>query len=193
MGNTVYFQKLLIIGGSAGALEPLQTLLAALPEDCPAPAIVVLHRQRNVESHLGEMLSRHTVLPVVEPEDKETIRPGHIYLAPQNYHLLLEADGSFALDASEQIAFSRPSIDVTLQSAALLPGVSLLAILLSGANADGAVGIKEVLEAGGTALVQSPETAAFPVMPAQAMAMNSAARAMGVEEMVKWVEKTFGT
>ncbi len=189
MERDSFFQKLLIIGGSAGALEPLQTLLAALPQNCPVPVIVVLHRQRNVESNLRHLLARCTPLPVVEPEDKEAVQPGHIYLAPQNYHLLLEADGSFALDAGEPIAFSRPSIDVTLQSAALLPGVSLLAILLSGANSDGAAGIKEVLEAGGTALVQAPETALFPLMPEAALAQNGAARAMGVGEMGEWVGK----
>lgn len=165
--------KLVIIGGSAGSMQPLITLLGALPATIEATIILVLHRQRNVSSRLVEIFSHYHKAPVSEPEDKEPLLPGHIYLAPQNYHLLLEAEGNFALEYSEPVCYSRPSIDVTMQSAALTGADNnLLAILLSGANADGAAGIQAVLEAGGNAAVQAPALAEFPVMPEAALAQN---------------------
>ncbi len=164
--------KLVIVGGSAGSMQPLMSLLSRLPARFRAAIILVLHRQRNVPSNLHEILSHNCQTRVEEPEDKDPLLPGHIYLAPQNYHLLLEKDGSLALEYSEPVCFSRPSIDVTLQSAALSGVQNLLVILLSGANTDGALGIKAVLEAGGQALVQSPETAEFPAMPGGALVQN---------------------
>ena len=173
--------KLVIIGGSAGSMDPVLKLLSSLPAQFGAVVLLVVHRQRNVPSRLDELLTIHTKSRITEPEDKEALVPGHIYLAPQNYHLLLEAEGNFALEYSEPVCFSRPSIDVTLQSAALLNAdKNLLAILLSGANADGAEGLAAVLAAGGTALVQSPESAEFPAMPAAALARNPAIKPLPV-------------
>lgn len=162
-------------------MDPVLKLLSALPAQFGAVVLLVVHRQRNVPSRLDELLTIHTKSHITEPEDKEALVPGHIYLAPQNYHLLLEAEGNFALEYSEPVCFSRPSIDVTLQSAALLNAdKNLLAILLSGANADGAEGLAAVLAAGGTALVQSPESAEFPAMPLAALARNPAIKPLPV-------------
>lgn len=183
MGFSFAIDKLVIIGGSAGSMQPLITLLDALPTNMLAAVILVLHRQRNVPSRLDAIFSHHTQMPIEEPEDKEPIQLGHVYLAPQNYHLLLETEGNFALEYSEPVCFSRPSIDVTLQSAALANGKNVLAILLSGANTDGALGISAVLSAGGMALIQSPQSAEFPAMPSAALDCNPGLAPLSISEI----------
>lgn len=183
MGLSFAKSKLVIIGGSAGSMKPLLVLLETLPEKFRAAIVLVVHRQRNVPSKLDELFSQHAQTPIIEPDDKEPVLPGHIYLAPQNYHLLLEKEGTFALEYSEPVCFSRPSIDVTLQSAALTGVAGLLAILLSGANADGTEGIGAVLRAGATALIQLPESAEFPVMPAGALRHNPGVQSLRITDI----------
>ncbi|RYD50965.1 MAG: chemotaxis protein CheB [Sphingobacteriales bacterium] len=175
--------KLIIIGGSAGSIPPLMKLLKCLPEDFNATLILVLHRQRNTVSNLAQILSQKLSRPVIEPDDKEKLQPGRIYLAPQNYHLLVERTGTVALEYSELVRFSRPSIDVTLESAAELEHTARLGIILSGANADGTKGLEKLLAAGGKGWVQAPETAAYAVMPEEAQLANPTAEALSVEAM----------
>jgi two-component system chemotaxis response regulator CheB len=162
--------EILVIGGSAGSLQVLRELLNAVPQHTKYAVLVVIHRLKNVTSELEKIISDNKTIH--EPEDKEPIRPGHIYLAPQNYHLLIENDRTFSLDYSEAVNFSRPSIDVTFESVATVYRESAVAILLSGANNDGAVGIKYILEANGMAIVQDPETAEYPAMPLAAIEKN---------------------
>ena len=171
-------EKLIIIGGSAGSLDPLNTLLKALPSCHRHSLILVIHRQRNVPSVLDSLLSHVAHDAVTEPDDKTEILPGHIYLAPQNYHLLVEADGTIALEYSEAELYSRPSINVTMESASIAFGRKVTGILLSGANADGAAGLKKILSAGGEALIQDPEEALFPTMPEIARDLNPEARVL---------------
>ena len=159
--------ELLVIGGSAGSLQVLRELLNALPQNARYAVIVVIHRLKNVSSDLERIISDNKT--ILEPVDKEPIKNGHIYLAPQNYHLLIENDRTFSLDYSEPINFSRPSIDVTFESVAAVYGASAVAILLSGANNDGAEGIGYILEKNGTAIVQDPATAEYPAMPKAAI------------------------
>jgi two-component system chemotaxis response regulator CheB len=157
------------IAGSAGAITIVPELLAALPGPFPFAVVIILHRMRNVHSDLLGMLAAH--MPgrkMVEPDDKEPVKQNTIYLAPQNYHLLVE-DGHFSLDYSEAVMFSRPSIDVTFDSVARAYGPHATAILLSGANTDGAAGIKTIIEHGGRGIVQDPKTAAYPTMPDSAI------------------------
>ncbi len=175
--------KLVIIGGSAGSIPPLMSLLKCLPETFDATLILVLHRQRNTTSNLAQMLSQQLSRPVIEPDDKELLQPGRIYLAPQNYHLLVERTGTVALEYSELVRFSRPSIDVTLESAAELKNAACLGIILSGANADGTKGLEKLLAAGGKGWVQAPETAAYPVMPGEARQANPTAEALSIDAM----------
>ena len=140
---------------------------------------------KNTTSRLDKLLSKGSgVQNIIEPEDKEPIRPGTIYLAPQNYHLLVEDDHSFSLDYSEPVNFSRPSIDVSFESIAGLFRTHTLAILLSGANKDGAAGLGKVIKAGGLALIQSPETAHYPAMPKAAMDLNSSALVQNPEQII---------
>lgn len=161
--------EFVLIGGSAGSLEVLFQLLPLLRGGLPFPMALVLHRRNSSDSSLSELLGSKTVNPTQEVEDKEPVRPGTIYLAPADYHLLIERDRTFSLDYSEKINFSRPSIDVTFESAAEVYGPGLVAILLSGANEDGTSGLIAVKRAGGVVVVQNPDTAQMPFMPHYAL------------------------
>ena len=161
--------KVIVIGGSAGSLDVLLDITSLLPSMLKAVIIIVLHRRSDSESILEKLLSYKTQISVSEVEDKEPIRPGHIYIAPGDYHLLIENENTFSLDYSEKVTYSRPSIDVTFESAAQTFKERLLAVLLSGANADGTEGLGVVKEYGGYSIVQNPETAEVGFMPRQAI------------------------
>ena len=162
-------QKVVLIGGSAGSLHVILHVLAHLRADLSIPVVIVLHRKNDSDSSLSQLMAFRTNLPVKEADDKETILPGNVYLAPADYHLLLEIDKSFSLDDSEKINFSRPSIDVTFETAAEAYGQGVTAILLSGANADGVDGLAFIKSLKGTIVVQDPSTAQVPYMPQQAI------------------------
>jgi two-component system chemotaxis response regulator CheB len=161
--------KMLLIGGSAGSLDVLLEILPAVRKDLPFAIVVILHRKKESDSLLSILLSGRTSLPVKEVEDKEKITPATIYLAPPDYHLLVEKDGWFSLDASEKVNYSRPSIDVSFESAADAYGNQVAGLLLSGANADGTKGLKRIKESGGIAIVQRPSVAEVAYMPQQAI------------------------
>ncbi len=162
--------KIVVLGGSAGSLPVLLQLLESLPPHFSLPVVVVLHRLKNVYSDLPHIMAvAQKNRKVKEPEDKELIKPRYIYIAPQNYHLLVETDKTFSLDYSETVHYSRPSIDVTFESIVRVFGKETVAILLSGANHDGADGMEKVIEAGGKAIAQDPATCEYPVMPAAAI------------------------
>ena len=172
-----------IIGGSAGSLE---VLLKVLPNINPAinfPIIIVIHRKHGSDSLLADLLSSKTPIPVKDVDEKEKILPGVIYIAPSDYHLLIEQDYTFSLDYSEKVNYSRPSIDVTFQSAAEVYKENLVCLLLSGSNADGVVGLKYVKMWGGTAIVQDPKTAQVAYMPAQAVLNVAVDQVLNIEEI----------
>jgi two-component system chemotaxis response regulator CheB len=171
--------ELVVIGGSAGALDPLCEILAGLPADLSAPLAVVIHLPRRRPSHLAEALATKTARPVREARDKEPIAPGVVYVAPPDYHLLVDEGPSFALSIDEPVHFSRPSIDVLFESAADVLGPNVVAVLLSGANADGARGLGAIARAGGVAIVQPPAEAETPTMPEAGLEMAPSARALG--------------
>ena len=178
--------EIIMIGGSAGSLQPVTSILEELPEDLDIPVIIVLHRLRNVQSEMDRLLS--VKKKIIEPEDKDKIVPGHIYLAPQNYHLIAETDRTFMLDYSELVNFSRPSIDVTFNSVALAYGSRTLAILLSGANKDGAEGLYNVQAKGGKTVVQDPAIAEFDIMPLAAIKVCTDVSVMGIEEIIQYIK-----
>ena len=161
--------RLLAIGGSAGSLHLTLAILAAIGDEYPMPVLVILHRNGGFESSLEEVFSTRTGMLIKEVEEKESPRAGTVYLCPADYHVLFERDGSMSLDYSERVHFSRPSIDVTFRSAADVFGTGLVAVLLSGGNADGAEGLEEVAKCGGVTVVQDPGTAEVPYMPQQAI------------------------
>ena len=161
--------RLLAIGGSAGSLQVILDILTSIGENFPMPVLVILHRNVSFESTLEDLFFSRTGLPVKEVEEKDMMQNGTVYLCPADYHVLLEQDRSFSLDYSEKVNFSRPSIDVTFRSAADVFGSGLLAVLLSGGNADGVDGLQYVKERGGVTVVQDPATAEVPYMPQQAV------------------------
>lgn len=163
------FKHFVIIGGSSGSLRVVMQLLANLPANFAAPILIVLHRNGQHESVLTELLAARSSLPVKEVEEKEMLIAGTVYIAPQDYHVLLEPNGCFSLDYSEKVHYSRPSIDVTFIAAAIVYKERLIGILLSGANADGASGMQKIRIYGGTAIIQDPEEAEVNYMPMQAL------------------------
>lgn len=165
--------KVIIIGGSAGSLSVLLVVLPLLQEGLNAAVVLVTHRHTRSEVLLEALLAARARLPVRDIEEKDKPQPGIIYAAPADYHLLFEPDGSFALDSSEKVNYSRPSIDVTFESAARVFGPRAIGVLLSGANADGAEGLHEIGQHGGTTLVQDPETAEVDYMPRCALKLFS--------------------
>lgn len=163
-------RKLVVIGGSAGALSMVLAIVQLLRFEMDVSVLVVLHRKQAEENVLLEVLSTKTQFKVMEAEDKDELLPGIIYLAPADYHVLVERDGTLTLDDSEKINFSRPSIDVSFESAAEIYGSSMVCILLSGANADGAEGMVAAKARGARIVIQDPASADFSYMPTQAVA-----------------------
>ena len=157
------------IGASAGGVEALGMLLQALPEGFAPAILAVLHLPPDKPSLLPEVLQARCRLPVREALDKEQVRPGHVYLAPPDYHLLVEKEKTLALSRDAPVLFSRPSIDVLFESAAEAFGPHLLGIVLTGANSDGAGGLQAIRAAGGRAWIQSPDDALAGAMPAAAL------------------------
>jgi len=173
MAKNAVGYKVVVIGGSAGSLEVILQLLPDLRVK-NIVVIIVVHRRSDADSLLAELLARKTDVPVKEVEDKEPIHAGTVYLAPPDYHLLLEDQQQFSLDSTEKIHHSRPSIDVLFQSVAEVYGSSAIGVLLSGANADGARGIQKIREAGGYTIVQDPASADIGFMPQQAIDLGAA-------------------
>jgi two-component system chemotaxis response regulator CheB len=171
------------IGASAGGIEALTVLLPALPRGSLAAVFVVLHLPRERNSLLVEIFRPRCAVDVREAEDKEPVAPGSVYFAPPDYHLLLDKGPRLALSVDEPVMFSRPSIDVLLESAADLYGPRLLGIVLSGANGDGAIGLKKVHAAGGLAWVQDPEEAKASLMPESALKQVPDSHVLSLTEM----------
>lgn len=164
----------IVIGGSAGALEAIRTILPELLPGFALPIALVLHLLPTRPSGLASILARQCSLRVKEAEDKEPIAPGTLYLASPNYHLLIERRRCFSLSTDEPVHFSRPSIDVLFETAADAYGPGLVGLLLSGANDDGARGLARIKAAGGTTVVQSPDTAVVRTMPEAALRLTAA-------------------
>lgn len=157
-----------VVGGSAGAIEVVRTLVRALPSAMQCPVVIVIHLPSH-SSGLAELLAADTRLPVKQAEDKEPINPGTVYIAPPSYHLLIEANRTFALSVDPPVHYSRPAIDVLFESARDVYGTELVGVLLSGASEDGAAGLYEIHAAGGTTIVQLPRSAEAAIMPLAAM------------------------
>ncbi|MFT3910885.1 MAG: chemotaxis protein CheB [Ferruginibacter sp.] len=180
--------ELLLLGGSAGSLDSLLSITASLTRTDIA-VIIVIHRKDDNDSTLADLVAVRTKLRVKEAEDKESILPGTIYIAPPDYHLLLESDRSLSLDVSEKIHFSRPCIDVTFETAADVYGNRTVAVLLSGANSDGADGLKKIQEAGGITIVVDPSTAIVHYMPQHALQTFIPAHIIAAGELAAFISE----
>ena len=163
----------IVIGASAGGVEALLTIFAALPDGFGLPILAVLHLPDERRSQLAEVFGRRLAMPVVEARDKEVIMPGTLYFAGPRYHLSVEQDRSLSLSQEERVHHSRPAIDYLFASAADAYGKGLLAVLLTGANQDGAQGLAQVKAQGGTTVVQDPAEARVAVMPRAALALHT--------------------
>jgi two-component system, chemotaxis family, protein-glutamate methylesterase/glutaminase len=179
-----------IIGGSSGSMEITIALLKALRPSYPLPVIIILHRLKNSESTLDSILKMSSQYKnLKEADEKEKIRPGFAYIAPANYHLLIEDDRTFTLDDSELVNYSRPSIDVSFQSASAIYKEKLIGILLTGANADGAEGMRSIKERGGLTIVQDPTAAQFATMPQSAINATSIDHILNINEIAPTLKK----
>lgn len=175
--------SMIVIGASAGGIEAVGTLLRAMPADFGAAVAVVIHLPPSRPSLLPELFTRHCVLPVEEAQDKEPLVPGRVYIAPPDYHLMVEPGGLLSLSCDAPLHFSRPSVDMLFESAALAYKDRLLAILLTGASADGAEGLATVRQQGGRAWVQDPQEAQASIMPLAGIQRAGADKVLRLEQM----------
>lgn len=161
-----------VIGASAGGVDALLKLLSGLPERFRLPIITVLHMPEDRKSRLIDIFQSRSALPVREAADKADIEPGVIYFAGPGYHLSIENDRTFSLSCEASVHFSRPAIDVLMESAADAYGHALAGIVLTGANYDGAAGLAKIRRCGGLTVVQDPLEAQVPTMPEAAIRMS---------------------
>ncbi len=179
--------KAVIIGGSAGSFQVVASILQALPENYNFPVILCLHRLKHVRSGFMEALSIKSSIPIVEPFDKEPIKPGKAYLAPANYHLYVDLANKFALSTEEAVNHSRPSIDLSFITAAEAYRNKLVGIILSGANKDGAYGIKKIAELGGYTIVQDPSQCDVKTMTEAALQLYPKHQVLSIEKIIKFL------
>ena len=173
----------IVIGVSAGGMNALDTVLTRLPDDFTLPIIIVQHMDPNSRDYLSNHLDRKCNIQVKEAEDKENIMDGVAYIAPPNYHLLLEEDRTLSLSVDDLVNYSRPSIDVMFETAADVYERRLVGVVLTGANADGSKGLTKVKALGGLAVVQDPATAQVDYMPKAAIASTRVDHILSLEKI----------
>ena len=171
-----------VIGTSAGGLHALSEIFEFIPANYPLPIIVVQHRSKDHRDLLEEVLQEKCRMLIKQADEKEKIVTGYIYIAPPDYHLLVEEDRTFSLSADRHVSYSRPSIDVLFESAATVYQNKLIGIILTGANNDGAEGIAAVKKNGGVTIAQNPGEALFPYMPRAAIE-KGAAQSLNLKEI----------
>jgi two-component system chemotaxis response regulator CheB len=164
--------KAIVAGASAGGLFAISYLIERLPQNYPVPIIIVQHRVKDQRDLLEEVLQNKSRIKIKQADEKEKIEPNIVYIAPPDYHLLIESDETFSLSADDPVRFARPSIDVLFESAAKVFMNTLVGIILTGANSDGAAGIVAVKKYGGLTIAQDPAEAKFPFMPTAAIETN---------------------
>lgn len=173
---------IVIVGASWGGLRALGTVLSGLPPDFAAPVVLIQHRQEGMPDLLSALLDRSGPLTVREAEDKAELSPGCVHVAPPGYHVLVEP-GHLELSTEARVHFSRPSIDVALETAAHAYGRRAVGVVLTGANDDGAEGLRELRRLGGIAIVQDPESAERATMPAAAIAAADPQHVLPLEDI----------
>ena len=176
--------EIIVVGTSWGGLSALHQLIAGLPRDFAIPVVAVQHRHRQSGQMLSSLLQDRTSLGVCQVEDKAPIHAGNVYIAPPDYHLLIER-GYFSLSTDEPVHYSRPSIDVTFASAADTYGDRSVGVVLTGANDDGSRGLKRISDRGGLAFIQSPDTAESATMPEAAIRIVPGARVLTIKEIAE--------
>ncbi len=162
--------KVVVIGVSTGGTKALKTILSVLPSKFALSIIVVMHRHKDADGYLERSLGNECKMLVKQADEKEEIKAGVVYVAPPNYHLLIEDDGTFSMSVEGAVNYARPSVDVVFESAAEVYGQGLIGVILTGANKDGSQGLRKIKEVGGLAIVQTPETSVASDMPMAAIA-----------------------
>lgn len=181
-----------VIGASAGGMEALKKLLTVLPKSFAAPIIIVQHISPHSDNYLARRLDELCKIHVKEADEKEKVATGTVYIAPPNYHLLIEQDKTLSLSADKKVNFSRPSIDVLFDSAAEVFGKGLIGVILTGANNDGSKGLKKIRDFGGLAIVQEPESAETCSMPKSAIETAGADFILTIEQISKKLIELIG-
>jgi two-component system chemotaxis response regulator CheB len=178
--------ELIVVGCSLGGMYALEKILKQLPKEFCIPIAVAQHRHRKSNEGLPAFLRRVTHMEVVDAEDKQWIEAGKVYLAPADYHLLVEK-GEFNLSVDDAVRHSRPSVDVLFETAADAYGPALVGIVLTGANADGAEGARRIKQRGGIVIAQDPKTAEAPTMPEAVIATGSVDQILRLEEIAAFL------
>lgn len=181
--------KAIVIGGSAGSFQVITKILSSLPKNFPFPVLLCLHRLKHVRSGFVEALAIKSSIQVVEPVDKEQIKPGIAYLAPANYHMFVELGNRIALSTEESVNHSRPSIDLTFITAAQAYREKLIGIILSGANKDGAAGLKKLKDLGGTAIVQDPQECQVKTMTESSLKLTNVDHVLNTSQIIEYLKK----
>jgi two-component system chemotaxis response regulator CheB len=174
----------IVIGTSAGGLYALSALLEPLPANFPLPILIVQHRAKDQRHLLEDILKQKCRIIIKQADEKEKIEPGTVYIAPPDYHLLVERDLTVSLSSDPLVSYSRPSIDVLFESAAWVYKSLLIGILLTGANSDGSAGLLAIKKAGGLTIAQSPDEAQFPFMPQAAIDRGGAMKVCTIAEIL---------
>ena len=179
--------RALAIGGSAGSFQVVIRMLESFRPSLPIPVFLCLHRLKQVRTGFEETLNYNSSLQVREPFDKENIRPGRVYLAPSNYHMLIERDYRIALSTDKPVLHSRPSIDVCFASAADAYADGLLCILLSGANQDGTAGVAAVRSSGGAVVIQDPADCEISTMCESAIKLTKPDQILTIPNLIEFI------
>ena len=182
---------IIAIGASWGGVQAIGILLRGLPGDLPVPIVIAQHRGEDSPSHLAEALGRRSAISVAEAVDKAVMHPGHAYLAPPGYHLLVDR-GSLSLSTDDEVRFSRPSIDVMFESVADAYGEDAVGVILTGASDDGAAGLARIRRRGGVTVVQEPATAERRTMPEAALARAHVHRVLALDDIAPFLVKVCG-
>lgn len=181
--------KAVIIGGSAGSFQIVTRILNALGPGFPVPVLLCLHRLKHVRSGFVEALSLKSNIPVTEPYDKDMLKSGIAYLAPANYHMFIELANRVSLSADDPVNHSRPSIDLSFITAANAYRDKLVGIILSGANRDGAFGLKKVADNGGVTIVQDPKESEVKTMPDAALQLTKVDYVYSTDQIIRFLQK----
>ncbi len=183
--------EIVVVGASLGGLRALESLLGALPSDFGPPIVVAQHRQADGTAGLDALVAAFSPLPVQEVADRQPLRPGHVYLAPADYHVIVERR-ALALSTEGPVAYARPSIDVLFDSAAFVYAERVVGVVLTGASSDGAKGAAEIVRLGGQVIVEDPQTARSPEAPRATLARIRPAAVGPIEELAAWLVRRVG-
>lgn len=187
MKNLKTEYEIIVLGVSTGGFKALEVVLSKLPQDFNLPLVIVQHRKKDPDDFFIEYMNGKTSLHIKEAEDKEEIKPGVGYIAPPDYHLLVERNHTLSLSVDSPLKYARPSIDILFESAAEAYESKVAGVVLTGASDDGSEGLKKIRECGGMAIIQNPATAEAPIMPESAIKIAGADHILSLENIGRFL------